>query len=200
MTNPVAGWYVNPTNALEQRLWDGEGWTDEVRSLPQSAEIALPPPDPTTIAGGVTEKWWITPSAFSSLGRAGKLMVTHSKYLGGWSGHPDTKAGSVIAIDQLGVGMRALKPVFTIPWDQIAEMEVYGPETASKRVTAMRVVALGVFALAAKKKEKAAVLSVTTTTGEEALFQTASMTSLELHGKLASILSQVNRAAKLGRQ
>jgi hypothetical protein len=199
MSNPIAGWYTNPTSTLEQRLWDGEQWTEEVRPLPPIETETMPPPTLTAARGVVSDRWWEEPAAFKSFGRSGKLMVTHSKYLGGWSSHPDTKAGSVIAIDQSGVGMRALKPTFTIPWDQIVEMAVEGPETAAKRVTATRVLALGVFALAAKKKSKMAVLSVTLLSGEEALFQTEQVTSLELQGKLASILSQVNRQSRQSR-
>jgi len=31
---PVSGWYVDPTNALQQRFWDGGAWTDQVRVSP----------------------------------------------------------------------------------------------------------------------------------------------------------------------
>jgi len=28
MTNPLAGWYPDPTGAAQQRFWDGEQWTN----------------------------------------------------------------------------------------------------------------------------------------------------------------------------
>jgi len=33
--NPAAGWYPDPQNPMQQRLWDGATWTDQTRpSLP----------------------------------------------------------------------------------------------------------------------------------------------------------------------
>jgi hypothetical protein len=31
---PNLGWYVDPTNALQQRYWDGHSWTTNVRVAP----------------------------------------------------------------------------------------------------------------------------------------------------------------------
>lgn len=31
---PERGWYVDPTNALQQRFWDGRTWTSQVRVRP----------------------------------------------------------------------------------------------------------------------------------------------------------------------
>jgi hypothetical protein len=31
---PDLGWYVDPTNALQQRYWTGHAWTDDVRVAP----------------------------------------------------------------------------------------------------------------------------------------------------------------------
>ena len=31
---PQAGWFADPTNALQQRYWDGQAWTDQVRVAP----------------------------------------------------------------------------------------------------------------------------------------------------------------------
>jgi hypothetical protein len=33
---PAIGWYVDPTNALQQRFWDGAAWTSQVRVSPPS--------------------------------------------------------------------------------------------------------------------------------------------------------------------
>jgi uncharacterized membrane protein YhaH (DUF805 family) len=43
MTQPIPGWYSDPTNPLQERLWDGATWTDQVR--PQSP-TSMPPPPP----------------------------------------------------------------------------------------------------------------------------------------------------------
>lgn len=66
MTNPSAGWYANPTNALEQRYWAGEAWTEEVRPLPPTVTPdmpppttipVLPPPEAATMVGGGGSEW-----------------------------------------------------------------------------------------------------------------------------------------------
>ncbi len=67
-------------------------------------------------------------------------------------------------------------------------------KTASKRVTAGRALALGVFALAAKKTTKSAVLIARLRSGEEAIFQTEKFTAAELRAKLAPITSQLRKA------
>lgn len=41
--NPDASWYPDPQNALSQRYWDGNSWTDQTRpALPSS--LVPPPP------------------------------------------------------------------------------------------------------------------------------------------------------------
>lgn len=31
---PQSGWYADPSNALQQRFWEGNAWTDQVRVAP----------------------------------------------------------------------------------------------------------------------------------------------------------------------
>ena len=33
MSNVPAGWYPNPDNPAQLRLWDGTQWTDQILSL-----------------------------------------------------------------------------------------------------------------------------------------------------------------------
>jgi len=141
--------------------------------------------------------WWLAPQAFKGLGFSGSFSATETHYLGGWSGHPKTYTGKltkIVVIDKSGISLRGLSTIFTIPWDQILDLEVEGPETASKRVTAGRALALGVFALAAKKTTKSAVLIARLRSGEEAIFQTEKFTAAELRAKLAPITSQLRKA------
>ncbi len=44
MSKPAPGWYPNPSNPLEQRLWDGEGWTQQTRQAPPVITSPTPPP------------------------------------------------------------------------------------------------------------------------------------------------------------
>lgn len=41
--NPPAGWYPDPSNPLNERLWDGETWTEKSRPARPSAPVTTPP-------------------------------------------------------------------------------------------------------------------------------------------------------------
>ncbi len=138
--------------------------------------------------------WWLAPKAFRGLGFLEHLDASETQYLGGWSSHTKTYKAKYVRIDAQGISLRGLKTIFTIPWDQVLDLEVEGPESASKRVTAGRVLALGVFALAAKKKTQSAVLIVSLRSGEEAVFQTEKLTAAELRAKLVPVTSQLRKA------
>lgn len=143
--------------------------------------------------------WWLKAGAFKGLGFTETLRVPETHYLGGWQGHDKTYAGKMsdsnsVVIDKAGVRYVKFKTVFTIPWQDITSLEVDGPDQAQRRLTATRMVGLGVFALAAPKKNKIAMLLVSTRNGDVAVFQTEKMTALELKGKLTPVSSQINRA------
>lgn len=141
--------------------------------------------------------WWLAPQAFKGLGFTGSFSAADTHYLGGWSGHTKTYTGKmtkIVVIDKNGISLRGISTIFTVPWDQVLDLEVEGPETASKRVTAGRALALGVFALAAKKTTKSAVLIARLRSGEEAIFQTEKFTAAELRAKLVPITSQLRKA------
>lgn len=138
--------------------------------------------------------WWLTQDAFKGLGLTKAFSLSESHYLGGWSGHTKTYTGmskQIFTVDSSGIGLRGFRQLFVIPWDQIVDVEIEGPEQASKRVTATRVLALGVFALAARKKSKMSVIIVRLRSGEEAVFQSEKMTPPEVRARLAPILSQL---------
>ena len=51
MNATPAGWYTDPTNPLQERLWDGSEWIDRVRvrapvPAPQPVPVEMPPPQP----------------------------------------------------------------------------------------------------------------------------------------------------------
>lgn len=141
--------------------------------------------------------WWLAPKAFKGLGFTESFSATETHYLGGWAGHSKTYTGKltkIVVIDKNGVSLRGFSTIFTIPWNQVLDLGVEGPENASKRVTAGRALALGVFALAAKKTTKSAVLIVKLRSGEEAIFQTEKFTAAELRAKLVPITSQLRKA------
>lgn len=89
-----------------------------------------------------------SPSTIAVMRRTQLNKIT---YLGG---HPEidgTIKGTVLVIDDRGIHLRQIRERFVIPWASVDKLEVEGPEVAAKRVTVTRLVALGVFAFAAKK-------------------------------------------------
>ena len=57
MTQLIPGWYPDPTNPLQERLWDGSEWVDKVR--PRAPQVdAMPADDPVVVgdASPRTEK------------------------------------------------------------------------------------------------------------------------------------------------
>lgn len=144
------------------------------------------------IAGGA---WWLTAGAFKGLGFAETFTVSETSYHGGWSPHPQGHKNDILRIDETGISLRGIKTIFTIPWDQVTDISVDGPESASKRVTAGRVAMLGVFALAAKKKTKSSVILVDTLSGDQAVFETAKALPHEIAPKLAPLANQARKYA-----
>ncbi|MCL2757181.1 MAG: DUF2510 domain-containing protein [Coriobacteriia bacterium] len=45
MSNPVPGWYGDPTGSIKLRFWDGDQWTDQFMDAPSSASSAHPHSD-----------------------------------------------------------------------------------------------------------------------------------------------------------
>ena len=60
-----AGWYPDPANPSQQRLWDGADWTDSVRTPPVAGPATATPVQPVRLgdssgskrAGSVTGSW-----------------------------------------------------------------------------------------------------------------------------------------------
>lgn len=96
---------------------------------------------------------------------------------------------STVTIDDDGVRARIVRPFLEIPWAEIKDLAVEGPDEVEKRVTATRLLATGIFAFALKKKSKHAYLTVTTETGE-VIFETEKMTPQELRAKLSPALAR----------
>jgi hypothetical protein len=103
-------------------------------------------------------------------------------YLGGSTAHKPYESGN-LHVEKKGLRAFHLRS-WTIPWSEIASIDVAGPDTAESRVTATRVLLIGIFALAAQKKSKLAVVTVRTNAGEEVRFVIHSATSVEVENAL----------------
>lgn len=106
-----------------------------------------------------------------------------AKYMGG---HParEKATTATLVVDDDGVTARVVRPFLEVPWSDVSNFEIEGPEQVEKRVTATRLLTLGVFAFAAKKKSSVAYVTVGTSEGD-AIFEVEKTTPLELRAKLA---------------
>lgn len=104
-------------------------------------------------------------------------------YLGGHPAVDKAHKDKVLVVDDGGVHYRHLRELFTIPWSEVTAVAIDGPEQASKRITATRLVTIGVFALAAKKNTTEAYLQVDTADMSTS-FAVHKMSAGELRGKL----------------
>lgn len=147
------------------------------------------------------DDWWVSPEAFKSLGLAGMLNLSGVSYYGGWPGHQSAegKSSLVMRVDQSGISLRRFKAIFTIPWSEISDIVVEGPDEAQRRFTATRLVLLGPLGLAFKKDRKGskeAIITVKTRAGDEAIFNVAKTLPREIAPKLEPVAMQARRASK----
>jgi hypothetical protein len=146
-----------------------------------------------------TESWWQDKAVFKgfgSLGRRGQFTIEKCDYLGGYSEKPKPRklSNAFMRLSQDGIFHRAGIHTFTIPWEQVASIEIEGPDQAGQRVTLTRVLAIGIFALGAQKKQKSAVIVVGLRDGSEAYFQTREYMAFDLQARLGPIINRLHRA------
>lgn len=130
-----------------------------------------------------------------------KVKFEGVRYLGG---HPQrTKPCDRLTLIVDDDGVRAKGNYLTavrLPWGDVVSLDVDGPDTAQKKVTIGRVVAVGVLALAIKKKVKTAYVSVETATGT-AVFQVNGFFAPEIRAKLSPILAaRLSNGARVGQE
>jgi hypothetical protein len=158
---------------------------------------------PDELQAKIADEWWAAPDAFKSLGLTKTLSLTNVSYYGGWPEHqsPEGKSSLILKVDKTGIALRKFKAVFTIPWEAITDVVAEGPETAERRFTATRLVALGPLGLAFKKDRKGskeAIITVATTTGDEAIFHIAKALPRDISPKLEPLAIRARRAAAAG--
>ena len=202
-----AGWYADPLGVGAERYWDGTGWSERVQGAPE------PEPNLGAIGGTGTG---VAPAALpdhasgrgvkppqaqqlydlKSLGLTRTLSLSEVSYYGGWSRHPspEGKSNLILKIDKSGISLRKFKEIFTIPWEDVADITVEGPQEAEKRFTATRLIALGPLGLAFKKSKKGskeAIITLTTVSGDQAVFHVAKKLPREIQPKLVPLALQI---------
>lgn len=88
---------------------------------------------------------------------------------------------------------------FNIDNNQIISIAIEGRHDVNRRVTVTRLVGLGIFAFAAKKKndEKEAFITIVMNDGQEAIFHLEKRSPMELKGKLAPAIGKVQQGKAL---
>jgi hypothetical protein len=120
-----------------------------------------------------------------------RLQLNNVSYLGG---HPareaETTMKCVLVVDDTAVHLRAIRELLAIPWSEVTEVLVEGPEEAQRRLTATRALTIGIFALGAKKKTGECFLAFRT---EQymAQFKVEKKGAAELRAKLAPWASKL---------
>lgn len=141
------------------------------------------------IAGG---SWWLRPDAFAAFGFTKSLTLAECSYLGGYPAHPKShgthgKTGNSLKLSSEGLVYKGFSTIFKIPWEEVAAIEVEGPEKATRHMS------LGLGALALLKAHKSAAVTVQLKSGDEAVFQSHTWLALDLKAKLAPITSQLRK-------
>lgn len=122
--------------------------------------------------------------------RGKKIGYVHVKYIGGYSPqHTKTFFGGWLNCYENEVEYKD-RDIF-VSADQIVSFEITGKEQTTTRLSVTRMLALGVFSLAAPKRstKKEATIYIGLKDGRRLMFQTESLTESDVHRKLASAIS-----------
>lgn len=145
-------------------------------------------------------RWWLTPD-FRGVGFMGAIDI-YRKYHGTWNQHQDFRGGR-LTVGQSGLVFRGAvkpyEPTFVMPWSDVAAIHIEGTAQVSQRITATRIAAVGLFALAAPKKTKSeqTFITVDLHSGDEFVFEPDSCPREKLVRKLTPVVKRLRRAAEL---
>lgn len=107
------------------------------------------------------------------------LDLGECRYLGGIKSQPSAIGSVRTVVRAPGIEVGPIP----LPWRVVFDVWVYGPDTASSRVTVPRVLLLGVFALAVPKATKQSFLVIETEHGQ-GVIECFSLTSAELASQI----------------
>jgi len=125
--------------------------------------------------------------------RLGALPV---QYMGGYG--DSRKANGIITFYQNQTEFSAVMSTkFTIPNTQIRDILVEGKDEVNRRVTVTRLIAVGIFAFALKKKSKdqESYITLELTDGQEVILFVENKAPMALRAKLAKVISSVKQAS-----
>jgi hypothetical protein len=124
--------------------------------------------------------------------RGKKYSVLSAVYLGGYNDFKKSSGTLKLFEKRIEFGSPMMSSrSFSISREDIAELAVEGKDEVNRRVTVTRLLAIGIFAFAMKKKkeDKESYITVVLNDGQEVVFQINDKSPLELKSKLASATS-----------
>lgn len=127
--------------------------------------------------------------------RGNRLEALSLQYMGGY-GDKKKAQGILTFYDKQTEFSSPLSTKFTIDNGQITNVAIEGKDEVNRRVTVTRLLAVGIFAFALKKKnkDKEAYLTIELADGQEVIFFIDKKSPMELRTKLAKVISKVKQA------
>jgi hypothetical protein len=126
------------------------------------------------------------------------LAITIADYVGGYGDH--RKATGTLVFYEKRVEF--LVPMngaasFHLPASEVSDVAVEGKDEVSRRVTVTRLLAVGIFAFALKKKsaDKEAFITIVLADGQEAVFHINKKSPMEMKAALSKVTAQVKQKA-----
>lgn len=127
--------------------------------------------------------------------RGGRIGALQLQYMGGYS--DKKKAIGILTFYEKQTEFSSvLSTKFTILNSSISNIAIEGKDEVNRRVTVTRLLLVGIFAFALKKKnkDKEAYLTIELSDGQEVIFFVDNKSPMELRTKLARAVSQVKQA------
>lgn len=130
--------------------------------------------------------------------RGGRIGATSVEYMGGYGDY--RKANGSLTFYQKQTEFSSLLTKFKIQNKDVRDVVVEGKSEVNRRVTVTRLLAVGIFAFALKKKstDKEAYITIELADGQEVIFFVDNKAPMELKAKLAKVISQVKQAGVAG--
>lgn len=128
--------------------------------------------------------------------RGARLDSVSVEYMGGYG--DSRKANGIITFYQNQTEFSAVMSTkFTIPNAQIKEILVEGKDEVNRRVTVTRLIAVGIFAFALKKKSKdqESYITLELVDGQEVILFVDNKAPMALRAKLAKAISSVKQVS-----
>lgn len=126
--------------------------------------------------------------------RGQRLAFVACKYLGGYEAQ--SKSDGILTFYENQMEYKSIfGGSFTLDKSLVSEISVEGKNEVSSRVTVTRLLTIGIFAFAAKKKttDKEAYITIVLTDGREIVMQVSNTAPMQLKPKLSNVYATYNK-------